>query len=442
QTTIAALFIAFSAGAQPLSDLQSAAEAALVGGRPAEAAEAADRILAAQPGTYAALFVKSAALADLGQFTRAAEVAAEAHAAARTDPQRVSAAQLAASARFQAGHYTRAEWWLRRAANRASTSEEAAQIRVAFRAVRRENPLSVQLSFNAVPTSNFNGGSAGDTIDFEGLGTLDLAPERQALSGIEFSGDIRLGYRLSSDDVQTTRVEAYLYGRTYRPSDSAKRDVPGIDGDDYALGVGELSLSHRRLIFKDVGPTGVSVLAGQLHYGGQAYYNYRRLSLSQDVARPRGRTLSFFASREWQRGIEERYDDAEITRFATSWRTPRENGDTLRLTFEVELHDTDTFEASFEEYTVSGDYTFREPFLGINWSASLGVGHTNYDAFFLSLDGRRDEFVFTRASARWSNIAFFGFSPQLTLTARRRVSDVSSYTASTWTLNFGLVSLL
>ncbi|MEJ6404587.1 hypothetical protein V8J85_16985 [Yoonia sp. 2307UL14-13] len=434
-----AVFVAWFAPAS--ADLQADAEAALTAGRSAEVIDITDEILADIPVDFPALFVKAAALSDLGRFGDAAQTAGAAFRAAQNDAERLQAARLASSAHFRARQYARAEWWLRRASNHVNTPEEAANVFTEFQAVRRENPLGVRLNFGVAPSNNINGGAESEVFRLEGLDfDLFLPPEQVALSGIEYSGDVQLSYRLSRSATQATRLGVFLYGRTYTPSDSAKDSVPGISGSDYSLALLDISLAQRRLIFPQVGPTILSGHIGQVWFGGDAFWQYGKIGVGQDFMIGDGSAITLQAAVEDQRGIAGRQADTRITSIATGYRATLANRDQMQVILNCQLYDTDAFESSFEDYSIVFDYRLARPVFGINWGGFLGAGQTTYDDFFLSLDGRRDEYVFGGGSATWTDISYFGFSPRVDLTAERRRSDVDQFSASSLQVRFGLES--
>ncbi|MGR3511529.1 MAG: surface lipoprotein assembly modifier [Paracoccaceae bacterium] len=426
--------------AQAVSAEQAAAEQALVAGQPAEALAISEAILAETPDNFAALFLKAAALIDLNDPVQAARVAGDAYAVAETRIDRLQAARLAGRARFLAGQYARSEWWFRRASNNVATPEEEREVINAFRTVRRANPLTFQVGFGAAPTNNFNNGAKDGSVLFEGLGTFELPPDQRPLSGIEINGDMRLEYRIAASTRQNTRVGLYLYARTYAPSDEARDSVPGIDGNDYSLGIVDAFVQQDRLVFPSLGVSQISIHNGRLFYGGQHYWDYVRVGLSQDIRVSDRMVMNLAVSQENQFGVPLRHEDTGITTLALGLDRVRENGDRIGFKVSKKLYDTEAFEASYEDYKFEVSYQLGRPVMGVSLAGKIGVGHTNYDAFFLSLDGRRDDYVFGTASAVWRDLSYFGFSPRADITFEKRASDVSQYARTTAAVRLGVTS--
>ena len=428
------------AAAQGTSAAQIAAEDALTGGRPAEAVARADAILTADPENFDAHFVRAAALIELGRPRAAALAAGAAFRVAPDRTRRLQAARLASAARFRARQFTRAEWWLRRGANNVSNSREKAEIARSYAEVRKANPLTANLSFGVAPVGNFNDGSETDRIRFEGIGEFILPPEQQALSGIEYTLDLNANYRLSRSDRAETKVGLYLYGRTYTPSSEAEREVPGIDGGDYALGVVEGSVWQDRLIWPDLGLTTGRAYIGRLWYGGDPFWDYWRLLLSQNVRLADRLNLGLIVSTERQWGIDGRHADTDIHTLEARLLTRRENGDRVTVSLEKKVYLTEAFEASYDQYTLEASYDRAAPFLGIGWSSSLGIGFTDYEFFYASLDGRRDDTVFGSVTATWREVSYLGFSPELELSVVERESSVDRFSRSSLEIGFGVRS--
>lgn len=421
--------------------LQMAGEEALLDDRPVEALALSDAILSETPEDFEALILKARALIALDRPKEAAKVAARAFAAAETPADHVLAAGVVARGRHLAGQHARAEWWLRRASNNAVTPEQEREIYDAFQIARTANPLTFQAGFGVAPTNNFNNGSSDGTILFEGLGVFDLPPEDLALSGIEYNGDILMEYRLSRDEKQQTDLGLYLYARTYTPSDSARESVPDISGYDYSLGIVDGYVRHRRLIFPKLGFTGFSAHNGRLFNGGEHYWDYIRLEVSQDVALDDRSALNFQASEERQFGVPGRHEHTRIYTMATGYSRLRDNNDRYSVRLSKKVYNTDAFENSYEDYQLSLDYQFSRKFKGVAVGGSIGIGHTNYDAFYLSLDGRRDDYIFGSARAVWTDVAWYGFSPRADFTFETRNSNVGQYTRDSGALRVGLASM-
>ncbi len=422
---------ASSGGAQEAPNLQQQAEDALTDGQPEQTIMLAQTILATDADSYAAFFLTALAQSELGQFKQSATSAGQAFHAARSPDEKVQAARLAASARFRTQQFTRAQWWLRRAANNAQTEEEFSNIRREFQNIRQSNPLSVWVNFSAAPSDNINNGSEDESFQLEGLPFLfSLPPDQRALSGIEYAGDLQFSYRLSEGPRQRTSLGAYIYGRTFTLSDGAQEKVPDLKGSDFALTLVDLSVTHERLIFDQVGPTSAALNIGKSQYGGEPLWDYWKVTLGQGFVLDENSRISLHAAFQDQTARLETQRDTEISEIGGRYARSLPNNDQVQLSLTGRLNDTGDVETTYQEYQASVDYDIDQPVFGADWAFNLGVGHINYDEFTLSLDGRRDNYISLGGTVTFSDISYFGFSPSLSITAKRTESDVSQFTSS------------
>ena len=422
-------------------NLQVAAETALTGGMPERALVLATQLLEAEPENFAALYIAALAQTDLNLPDAAARSAARAYRAATTPADRLQAARLAGSTQFRLGNYTRAEWWLRRAANNTATTQQAADVRQEFSLIRQRNPLRIRIGGGIAPSDNINYGSEDETFRLEGLPfDFFLPDERKALAGTEFSADARVTYKLSENARQLTEFSLYSYGRTYRLTDQAKKDAPEIEGSDFSLTLVEVSVSHSRRLFNLSGPTRSTFHVGETRYGGNDLWDYWRITLGQDLRAGQNGVVSGLISYQDQTARREDQFDTIVSDIVLAYGYRLSNGDQASISIVARKNDTGDIESTFEDYQAIIDYDFAQPVLGTNWSGAIGIGHTNYDEFSLSLDGRRDDYIILGAKIEFAQISYFGFSPNLNITAQRTESDVSQFSTSQVQARFGIQS--
>lgn len=427
--------------AQTAPELLTLAEQALADGRPARVVDMTTQLTTQNPDDFAALVLLSLAQADLGKNHAAFVAASRAYHAGRTKAERLQAARLAAAARFRMGHYLRAQWWLRQASNHTQTPQDADTVRAEFQRIRQANPLTAQLGLSIAPTDNINNGSEQDFFTLEGLDfEFTLPPGSLPLSGVEYAGDVQLSYQLSRSATQMTSLDAYFYGRTYTLTRAAQATVPDISGNDYALALTEVSLNHSRFLFDGLGPTTVSAHLGRVWFGGDPLWDYQKLSVAQAFRVRDADVLTLGVAVQDQQAQSNLQPDTILYDLTAAYATPLDNGDVLKLTLAAQLNDAATETDTFTEYSGFADYRFNAPVLGARWAVSLGVGYSNYDEFTLSLDGRRDTYASLGAIAVLDQISYFGFSPSVSITARRTVSNVTQFTSSQIQARIGIQS--
>ena len=175
----------------------------------------ADALIERNSGDFSALLLRTDAALVAQQNGDTIAFGARAFAAARTDGQRTQSACLVAFAHTRLENFTRAQLWLRRAAQYAPDDATKAVVAKDFRTVRERNPWSSSLRFGIFPRSNINNGSTAEIYYLPGLDfPLTLQPSSRALSRFEISGGFSSQYRLHLDDVSATFLTA-----TINPSD-------------------------------------------------------------------------------------------------------------------------------------------------------------------------------------------------------------------------------
>ena len=427
--------------AQAHADLLARSEQALANGQPALAVDLTAQLITQNPNDFAALILQSLAQADLGNDAAAFDAATRAYGAGQSDAEWLQAARLAGAARFRMGQYLRAQWWLRRAANHAQTPQDTDTVRAEFQRIRQANPLTAQLGLSIAPSDNINNGSEQNFFTLEGIDfEFTLPPGSLPLSGVEYAGEVKLSYQLSRSATQMTSIDAYFYGRTYTLTRAAQATVPDIVGNDYALALAEVSLNHSRFLFDGLGPTTVSAHLGRVWFSGDPLWDYQKLSVAQAFRVRDADVLTLTAAVQDQQAQSDLQPDTVLYDLSAAYATPLANGDVLELTLAAQLNDAATETDTFTDYSAFADYRFNAPVLGARWGVSFGVGYTNYDEFTLSLDGRRDTYASLGATAVLGEISYFGFSPSISVTARRTVSNVTQFTSSQIEARIGIQS--
>lgn len=400
---------------------------------------AASMALAQTQSPYQSSILRALENAEQGDFRAAATAAGTAFRLANTGDEKRRAARLAAGAEFQAGRFIRAEWWLRRASNYSRTADDRASIAQDFRRVRDRNPFSARLSFSISPSDNVNGGAESPLFFLDDFAFI-LAPRSVALSGLEYSGDVELSYRISQNERQTTSLGLYGYARTFTLSSSPRASAPGVSGGDYALSLLEASINHRRLIFRNLGLSNASLRIGRVWYGGDPVWDYARLALSQDIRLNQNASANVEIAVERQRSLDGIQPDATIYDLTLGYARRLQNADIVRVSLSSRWNDASIPTYAYDDHRLTIGYQLGRPVLGTRLSGSLAVGRKSYDVFSLSLNGRRDNYVRASLSAVFEDISYYGFSPSLTLVATRTESNVARFTTRSAQIRLGLQS--
>lgn len=430
------------------SVLQQQAEDALVSDRPAETVRLAQEMLRNQPDSFVALYLLALGQAGLGEQQAAASSGASAYRGATSEEDRFQAARLVAGARFQAQQYTRAEFWLRRAANHAQSEEDFRSITNAYRASVDANPLSLQFAASIAPSDNVNNGSEDGVLTLEGIGLTFVLPEdRRSLSGIAFSASSEARYRILQGPAHTTYLSGSVAGETYALSSEAKDllanspnpAVRAVDGKDFATVTATLGFNHQQDNISTLGPVRFGMDLGTYWEGGERLVDFRDLSVEQLIPIGRNSIVSLMATQRDQTALLPRILDSTTSDLAISYSRFLANNDQLQLSFLIRDHEAGA-ESSFEEYQFGIGYVFAEPVWGMQLSSSLQLGYRTFEEFTTTLDGRDDRFASADVTATFQNISYFGFSPSLSVFASRTDSTAEEISFTSAQVQFGMQS--
>ncbi len=387
---------------------------------------------------FVALIILASTQISAGQLADAVQTGKQAFRVARSDGQRAEAARLVASAHYRAKQFTRAEFWLRRAANNAPQGPMHTAIRQDFAKVRQENPLSVSLSFSAAPNNNVNNGSSSETITIWGLPFV-LSADAQALAGYEASARADLKYRISQSKNHATHLGLLLSARSYELSAASKKAAPTVKGSDYSFGVAEVSLSHRQKFAAMSGPTTFALSVGQNWYGGDPYTRYNRVRLGQNFRLTERTTIDLSLGYEDQKVIASAVPSYISTgTVAINHRL----GNSDQIGFSLMGQKTASPIASNENTVIHAQlsYSLGKPVWGMRLSFNLGGQKRDYDFSNYDASGRHDRTLTLGATAVFEKVSYFGFSPSMTLSTSKTESNVDLFDRETASLNFGLQS--
>ena len=323
------------------------ARQALERGDLALAAGIADAFIARNPEDYRARILRALVAQRRGNLDVASENARAAYRAAINDAQRFESAWLVANVLGAQKRWERSKLWLRRADEAAPNEAAKRRVTEAYRVARRESPLSIQLSFAVRPTDNLNKGS-----------DRDITTTQSAIRGTEASASASISYRIHANAKSRTELFFQNYTRLAFPEGDFETEVPGSDSRYFDFVVATVGVSHQRVLFENLGPTGIRLSYGGSYFRNEHLNSFANVGLSQVV----------------------RLNERESLRFGFDWR------DETRI---------DARLSSTISRSVSADWTRR---LGGAASMSFGAAYTAYNSGSTVREGKQLEF---RASRTW-----------------------------------------
>jgi len=396
-------------------------------GKITSAETVAQALLASDPGDAMALIILSRIRRASNDLTGAQDYARKAWQSAATPEQKFGAAMEMARTGNDLDRPVVAQFWLRRAAQNAPTPELKAQTVRSFRQLRADNPWRFSFQFSVAPSSNVNNGSSEDTIDIGGL-PFTLNAVARSLSGILSIVGGTARYRF---DGVNGRPASFTFSGTYRDvtlSSDAKRSAPDVTGSDYDYAAVELQYGQ---ILHAPGASPAlrgDISLGRNWYGGEPLSNYARVGLTAAWSQRKtsATTLSFSIEDQARLDLDAR--SATILRLnaARLWTAP--DGGTLTLSAGLRHTSADAVEVDHKAGLVGLSYGMARPIAGaVSVKFSLGVEQRLYDRSVFSTDGRRDLRLQGGVTFGFDTLEYYGFAPQLTLSATRVNSNIALY---------------
>ena len=421
-----------------LDQARALAQRAFTAGDRQLAYQIARELVEADPQDRDALLLLAATAPDVGQPEEGRRAGARAHALSRTPVERYEAARVTALAAARAGQFTRAQFWLRRALIDAPTEAERERTTRDAADVARRNPLALRFSFSVVPSNNVNGGAEDETLTAPGLPDGTLSADALALEGIRAS--LRLGVTWRLAESPAARTSASLDYSASRVRIDPEEEA-GVPDSAFATDLWTAALAHERRL--GPGTAGARLAFGSYDYGGEDYYDFRRLTLSYGWAIRPDTALQTVVQREWQDYESEGI--GEIMKTAVSGTLSRRlgNGDRVSggLSFEDSLGDSVNY--TYTDRGLSVGYDFGRPIGPLQVGLSAGMNWTDYDDYILIFPvdgGREDRTIRYGATIGLPDAQFAGFYPSMSISGSRTESNISRFTRSTLSVGFNLVS--
>lgn len=393
----------------------------------------ADALLVRDAGDRLAQVLRARALLGLGRAEEAIAPAAAAWDLAGTDEERYIAAMSLSQALALDGKPTRAQFWLRRAAQAAPDAQARLAAVDGYKAVRSRNPLSFNLTASVAPSSNINNGSTATM-----LGSFTLQGASLALSGVEATLGGGLRYRLHSGRLQQTDLTVSAIGQTYELSSEAKDLAPTAKGSDYAYGAIEIGLGHRRR----AGQAGLSFGAtlGKNWYGGAPLSEYVRLDSGVQWLLTPTVQAAVSVQGETQQRLDGPDRDALVLGVTGAVTRVLPNEDSLRFSATLRNTQSNADWIDHRAVTLRVDYARAAPIYGIGLRGGVNFEARDYELSAFSASGRQDRKVGLSVSASFNNWDYMGFMPSLSLTAAHNDSNISVYQRREFGLAFGIES--
>ena len=454
-----------------LPQARTVARAALAEGRPQLAYRMGETLLAADPRDPEAYYLIAQALQQMKNPALGRRAAGYAFRYSDRPIDRFATAQLAAQLSYQAGQYTRAQYWLRRSLDVAPNQHLHDQAIRDFKRVRAENPLSFRLRLALEPSNNVNSGAATNWLTIDGEPEIGLAitSDGQALSGLVATAGLSASYRLRRSKTSETRALFNYNTRQVFLSSEARRKLaaqpqppyclPGFPGYPVCVPVpGNSDFSSSNFHFgiehsfrlgqgpEGEGGNGYGLLAltgGQYRYAQSPYFNFTKLRGERGFALGRGSNLRLGGEVEWRHFHRRGGKPALLAELRADYTRGMQSGAQLSTGLTIGKTISDAINTDQTRATAYVNYRPARRIGTARLSLTMGAGIVDYPDYRLLMPipgGRDDRSLFGSATMHFDKLDFAGFSPAVTMRARRSDSNISRFDTRELTLSIGIQS--
>ncbi|QDC09044.1 DUF560 domain-containing protein [Oceanicola sp. D3] len=418
---------------------------AVLSGQPAYGLDLARALLALDPGDVAAATTASRAARALGRYDEAQSYARQAWKSASGDKERYHASIAMAQALASDEKRTRAQFWLRRAAEFAPSDAARTGAQRDFAYVRGRNPWRSSVTLSLTPSSNINNGAASDRIEIGGL-SFALSGDAQALSGTELALGLSTEYRIRSGRRTILRFGGSVEAKRYWLSGEAQDQAPQADASDYAYTSAELSFGITRAPKprpRDAKGPGFGLFDAELAigkswYGGEELLTYTRARLGQTF-RLAPKTSGWAAALgEWQDRIDNpaRSLSSSELQLGVSHRFDAGRFTVIASTKEV---NSDSALVAHSARKISAAFQLAEPVFTAETTLSAAFEHRDYEGALFGTE-REDDRLKLGVNFFFAEADYYGFAPEVGVSWEKNDSTVDLYATETFGITFGLKS--
>lgn len=438
---LATLALATVAPAETRLDIPEARKLAVVlvqAGQAEAAREVARVLLQRDPEDVTALIVLARAERDLGAFDTAQAAGRRAYRLSAPGVERFTAAMTTAQALSSDGRRTRAQLWLRRAAEAAPDEARRRAAMRDFAYVRSRNPLTLHFGFGLAPSSNVNGGPTTNTLVIGGLEFVD--PEAVPLSGLVATLDLGAGYVVDIRPGQTLTFG--LRGRIQQIAltDDARDSVPDVEGSDFAKDSLSAQVGWALTPPDGRSRTMVDLDVGREWSGRDPLADRVALSLRHEqVLSPRDK-LGFTLTGDHTTRLDSELRSSDGLQAGIDWTHVLPSRDRAGVSLTLGRVMSDAASVAHRSADLRISYVRGEPVLGMALSGYLQVGRREDERPLYTADPREDTSLELGVTATMLKLDYLGFAPEVGLVRSRTWSSVNLNDTSETQIRLGIRS--
>lgn len=414
------------------------AQAAYIQGDAALAFALATRLVENDAQDAQALLIIAAAAPDLGFAAQGRLAGKQAWRATRDPTLRYEIARFTARAALAEGRPQVAQFWLRRAADYATTPEVFSRNAADVRNLRDTTRLRYALDLSVSPSDNLNNGATGGLLTIDDWFTVGpLSVDAQALSGVRTVAQAQVTYAMGETGRTVIGLRGYASLNTL--SATARASVNGaITGSDLNMVQLEATLAQDARLPAGNWPVQFTSAVGTSWAGGQSLGTHARIEAVMPLSKTAPTRLTLSAEVQSQttaaiRGVAAGIDgQQDVTSGQIYWRLgvrradgPRVNDDYQQVSSDLAL-------------------TFGQPVGPVSLSLRAAGSIRDYAAYSLAFanvtGGRQDRTASLGIDAVFQDLSIMGYAPRISLTARATDSNISRFTTRELGLTIGIQS--
>jgi len=410
-------------------------------GKPQVTLRIASALAQQTPDDFELIFLQAQALHALGHNTASATAARHAYRSAQNKEERFDAAHMVAKAHFAKGANTRAQFWLRRATQIAPNERAGQMTKRDFQFIQQHKPLATRAFFNAFPTSNINNGSVNSDIEGTDFST---PPSARPHSGTGFTAGFETTYSRRVSERTQLRFGVFALGTAYKLSTKAKAIGSGKTGADFAFATVEtrFGLTHLPAEFAQQGWGRLKLDAalGYSLYGGDPLSVHYRLDATKDYHFSRSLVGDFGVGVS----VQNRLDSANASSKSGQIEIglTRKISNTQRLRFGLTVQQSNSDSNLVQYSSLGAELRYSLPAVGWDVRPTVKFAYQRKDFPNLSIGGiqRQDDQISASLSLFFPKASYYGFAPNLNLSANHNKSSVSIFSTRDLRISLGFNS--
>jgi hypothetical protein len=398
----------------------------------------ARRLVEVDPHNARALLIIAATAPSLGLASEGRQAGRAAWRLTGDRTLRYEIARHTAKAALSDGNILATQFWLRRAADVATTPDDYDQTASDIRAIRDAQRLRYAVDVSISPSDNLNNGARGGLLTIDDWFTVGpLTADAQALSGVRGVGQAQLTYALGT--AGRTVVGLRGYGTVNRLTRASQDAVEGLlTGSDLNIVQLEAMITHELRLPGGDWPVLMTLAAGDTWAGGQDVGQHVRLEAVTPLSRndPIRLTLSAEAQSPGR--------NATYALAASFGGQQSLGAGTLLWQFGLRYTQAPRVNQSFSQISSEIGYAFGKPLGPVTLSVRAGGAlrdYPEYSLVFASVTGGRQDYTtVVGIDAVFQDISLLGYTPRLSLTATSTDSNISRFATQEIGVTFGIQS--